>query len=969
MSARLDAAGRPHVTAVVVAHDGERWLPALITALEASTQPPDQVVAVDTGSTDSSRALLTAALGANAVVDLPRNTGFGAAVQAALQSARPASDGADSWIWLLHDDCAPAPDALARQLETATSDSSIGVVGCRIRAWPRGRRLLEVGVTITGTGHRETGLELGEHDQGQHDELRDVLAVSSAGMLVRADLWDRLAGFDPRLPLFRDDVDFGWRTVQTGSRVVVAPGAVIFHVEAAARGVRRIANTSVNPQRADRCAALITLLANCRLLALPFQYVRLLLGSVLRALGYLLGKLPGAAWQELVAALSVLGRPDRIVAARWRRRSLPRGGSADVRALLPPWWTPYANGIDAMASRLAIGFGDAAPLATSSASRLRAGRGDATALETGPVADEAVNLPVGAGPVHSTLAHPLLSLVGVLTLVGLLATRGLWGDGFLQGGSLPPAPDSAAQWWRLYTESWHPVRLGSAETAAPYVAGLALAGTVLLGKAWLLVDAVMLFAPVLAAIGAYVAARRLVQSRAVRVWMAATYALLPLVTGATTSGRVGTVVATILLPWLVPAVAALVAPAAGRRLGAACAAGAVLAAVSAFAPVAEAIAAMLLVAAVPWLLVRRRAAAIAYCLLAVLLPLALLLPWSWRFLAAPKLLLTEAGRAGVGAEPGIDPAWQLAVGRVAAAGDAPWWLTAGIAVLAVLALLRRDKLAGVAGAWVVIAVALGTAVVMSRFTVELPGGLYSAHVWLGFPVIVAQAAGLAAAGLAADGLTRFIAAGSFGWRQPLAAVAAVVAVVTTVAGLAWWAVLAPNGDLSRRSAVALPAYMVDAMDADTQLRVLVVRGSVNSATYDVLAGDGVRLGDDSVLPPVGSKRVTGLVTDLLVERTGVAPARLAELGIGYVVLPPPNSSRLVDQLDATPGLSRASAGQLAGWQIDSERTQRDSDAAALESGEPDRRWQLAGQAGLWLLVLLLAAPGLHRREGLGEGEL
>lgn len=969
MSAHLDAAERPHVTAVIVAHDGERWLPSLISALEGSTRAPDRVVAVDTGSTDSSRDLLTAALGAQAVLDLPRATGFGVAVQAALRHAGPPAGEADSWVWLLHDDCAPAPDALARQLETATSDPSIGVVGCRIRAWPRGRRLLEVGVTITGTGHRETGLELGEHDQGQHDELRDVLAVSTAGMLVRAELLDRLGGFDPNLPLFRDDVDFGWRTAKAGSRVVVAPGAVVFHVEAAARGVRGIANTSVNPQRADRRAALFTLLANCRLPALPFQYVRLLLGSMLRAFGYLLGKLPGAAWQELVAALIVLGRPDRIVAARWRRRSAVQDGSADVRALLPRWWTPYANGIEAVASRFLSGLRNSVPPAISSAAQLRSGRGDATALETGPVADEAVNLPVGPGPVHSALAHPLLSLVGVLAVAGLLASRGLWGEGLLQGGSLLAAPDSAEQWWQLYTETWHPVRLGSTEMAAPYVAGLAIAGTVLLGKAWLLVDAVMLFAPVLAAVGAYVAARRLVQTWPVRVWLAAAYALLPVVTGATTSGRVGTVVAAILLPWLVPAVAALVAPAGGRRLGAACAAGAVLAAISAFVPVAAAMAAVLVVAAIPWLLVRRELAAIPYCLLAVLLPLALLLPWSWRFLDTPQLLLTEAGRADVGAQSGVAPAWQLAFGRLAAEGDAPWWLTAGIAGLAVLALLRRDRLAGVAGAWVVIAVALATAALMSRFSIELPGEQYHAYVWVGFPVIVAQAAALAAAGLAADGLTRFVAAGSFGWRQPVAAFAAAAALVTAVAGLAWWAVLAPAGDLSRRPAVALPAYMIDAMESDGGLRVLVVRGSADQARYDVLAGDGLRLGDDSVLPPAGSPKMTSLVTDLLVERTGVAPARLAEKGIGYVVLPPPNSSQLVEQLDATPGLSRASAGQLAGWQIDKARRQRDSSVPGLESAESDRRLQVAGQAGLWLLVLVLAAPGLHRREGLGEGQL
>lgn len=961
MSARLDA-GAGSVTAVIVAHDGERWLPALLTALDASTRAPDRIVAVDTGSSDRSRELLTAALGKDSVFDAPRSAGFGAAVQAALHARR---DAMSTWIWLLHDDCAPAPDALSRLVETATSDPSIGVIGCRVRAWPRGRRLLEVGVTITGTGHRETGVELGEYDQGQHDELRDVLAVSSAGMLARRRLWDQLAGFDSRLPLFRDDVDFGWRAVRAGSRVVVAPGAVVFHAEAATRGVRAIANTATQPQRADRRAALFTLLANCRLPALPFQYVRLLFGSLLRALGYLFGKLPGAAWQELVAAGSALGRPDRIVAARSLRRRQRSGTSTEFRALLPRWWTPYANGIDAVAGWFSGGPRNAAASTASSARWLRSGRGDVTALESGPVPDEVVNLPVGGGPVSGVAAHPLLSVLAVLSVAGLLASRELWGAGFLQGGALPPAPDSAGQWWRLYAESWHPVRLGSTEAASPYVAALALVGSVLLGKAWLVVDAVMLFAPVLAALGAYVAARRLVTSWGARVWLALTYGLLPVVTGATTAGRVGTVVATIMLPWLVSPVITLLQSTGRERRRAVFAAAVVLALISAFVPVAAAMMVALVVLAVPWLLVDRRAAAIPYCVLAVLLAVLLLLPWSWRLVTDPDLLLTEAGLADVGAASGADPAWQLLFGRSAAAGDAPWWLTAAPVVLAVFALLRRDRRAGAAAAWVVIAVSLGAAAVMARFTVDLPGGMHAAFVWLGFPVLVAQAAALVAVALAADGLTRFMASGSFGWRQPSAAVAGTLAVATPVVGLVWWAATAPVGDLVRSDAVPLPAYMVDELAAEPALRVLVVNGDPRRATYDVLAGDGLRLGDESALPSTGSAEVTDLVTDLLAEGKSVHPSRLARRGVRYVVLPRPVDARFVSQLDAAPGLSPAStsAGQLAGWQVD-----QGSPTLDLDSGPPttdsDRHWRLAAQGALWLVALVLAAPALQRRDGL-----
>jgi GT2 family glycosyltransferase len=108
-------------------------------------------------------------------------------------------------------------------LEIADEMPSAGVIGPKLRGWDNHRVLLEVGVTADRGGRRETGLEPGELDHGQHDGRAnsDVLAVSTAGMLVRRDVWDQLGGLDRELPLFRDDLDFGWRANLAGHRVVV----------------------------------------------------------------------------------------------------------------------------------------------------------------------------------------------------------------------------------------------------------------------------------------------------------------------------------------------------------------------------------------------------------------------------------------------------------------------------------------------------------------------------------------------------------------------------------------------------------------------------------------------------------------------------------------------------------------------------------------------------------------------------
>src|SRR5690606_40487048 len=135
------------------------------------------------------------------------------------------------WIWLLHDDCAPAPDALACLLRTADTDPGIAVLGPKVRDWDDRRVLRELGFTVDAAGRRETGLDRREFDQGQHDGVRDVLAVGSAGMLVRRDVWDRLGGFDVEYGIFRDDLDFCWRVHAAGPRVVTASDAVVYHAE------------------------------------------------------------------------------------------------------------------------------------------------------------------------------------------------------------------------------------------------------------------------------------------------------------------------------------------------------------------------------------------------------------------------------------------------------------------------------------------------------------------------------------------------------------------------------------------------------------------------------------------------------------------------------------------------------------------------------------------------------------------
>lgn len=210
------------VTAVIVTHDGATWLPEVIAALSSQTRRIDRIIAVDTGSRDNSVKLLKSA-GITAYVE-DREMGYGDAIEQAL--ALTPSSGENEWLWLIHDDCAPESSALQLLLESIEERPQVALAGPKLRGWSDRTQLLEVGISISGNGSRWTGLEPAEKDQGQHDSISEVMAVSTAAMLVRRSVFEELGGLDINLALFRDDVDFGWRAHVAGYQAICVPQAL-----------------------------------------------------------------------------------------------------------------------------------------------------------------------------------------------------------------------------------------------------------------------------------------------------------------------------------------------------------------------------------------------------------------------------------------------------------------------------------------------------------------------------------------------------------------------------------------------------------------------------------------------------------------------------------------------------------------------------------------------------------------------
>lgn len=901
------------VTAVLVVHDGARWLPETVAALAEQTRAPDLIRVVDTGSTDSSLDILAEAVGRDQVIQMPRRTGFGEAVAAALarpevvrrgRRAVPRPDDATSWVWLLHDDSAPAPDALEAMLAAADRSAgrrsaAAGILGCKHRDWYDHRVLLDVGLTTDLGGRRETGVDRGEHDQGQYDDNRDVLAVDSAGMLVRRDVWEYLGGFDPTLPLYRDDIDFCWRATRAGIGVAVVTEAVVYHAEAASRHRRTVHATASHARLADRRHGMYSLAVNLPVGLAAVALFRNVVTSVFRALGWVLAKQLGYALDELAAVVLVSVRPDLVLRGRRTRRRLKRPWR-QIRALMPPRGAAIKRVGERISAFSAGAISDA---------------GRHSSATTDPTADDEDAFTEMEAPslTRRALSHPGFLLVVGLTLVALVAERDLLGTR-LVGGALLPTPDSATALWRAYLETWHPVGLGGTTSAPPYLGVLALLSTLFAGQPWLAVNVLLLGCVPLAGWAAYLAAGRLGKDRAVRVWVSAAYALLPVATGAIAAGRLGSAVAFVVLPLIAYFGAKVLAPQSRGALRPAWACGLLLSIGIAFAPVLWPMAVLLAVIAGAFLW--RRRAVLSGLVLSVALPLVLLSPWSFSVVTRPSLLLLDTGyHPAYLANAELQPLAMLFL-HPGGPGQYPVWMSIGLALAALAALLRRKGSRVVWAGWVVAFVGLVFGFVLSRVTITEPDGAFGVVVWPGVAVAVIGVGLLVAIGTAAQDAPERLFKFGFGWRQLALVALVVVAGASPLLAGAWWVATGAGDPLRVASGEVVPEYLTAQSNVPSRPRTLIVREVQGRVEYTVVRGRAPRLGDELLQPPKATReRLDELVADLVSGRAADVSSRLRPYGIRYVLVAGELDSDLAQRLDGEPGLVRQSATRdFALWQ-------------------------------------------------------
>jgi GT2 family glycosyltransferase len=201
-----------------------------------------EVIVVDNASHDGSPEMIAADFPDVRLIRNAENVGFGAANNQAMRLAR------GKWFLLLNSDTELVDDSVARLFARVRTAPGLGVAHCRLR-FPDGRlqhsayRFPSVRLALfEGTGiykllpRRAGAILLGGY--WDYEDERDVDWVAGAFMLLPREVFAQTGGFDERLFMYGEDLEWCYRIRDLGWRIRYYPDAALVHVDHASSEIR-----------------------------------------------------------------------------------------------------------------------------------------------------------------------------------------------------------------------------------------------------------------------------------------------------------------------------------------------------------------------------------------------------------------------------------------------------------------------------------------------------------------------------------------------------------------------------------------------------------------------------------------------------------------------------------------------------------------------------------------------------------
>ena len=215
----------PSVSVIMVNFNGKADLENCLPSVFNTDYPNFELIIIDNGSTDGSRAILRE-LCENEnklkIVFSAQNLGFAEANNVAYASAE------GEFIALLNCDTVVSSNWLKELIETLTKDKTIGIAQSKLLCLYDPALIDSTGDLVHPCGS-SIPRGWGEKDLGQYDNQPEIFSARGAAMIIRRDLIRKIGFFDPVYFMSYEDIDLGWRTRLAGYKVTFAPSSIVYH--------------------------------------------------------------------------------------------------------------------------------------------------------------------------------------------------------------------------------------------------------------------------------------------------------------------------------------------------------------------------------------------------------------------------------------------------------------------------------------------------------------------------------------------------------------------------------------------------------------------------------------------------------------------------------------------------------------------------------------------------------------------
>lgn len=200
--------------AVIVTYNRLELLKHCINALQEQTQPVDDIIIVNNGSTDGTTDWL--ATQTQFIVINQPNSGSAGGFYTGIKAA---NTGNYKWLWLMDDDGYPAENCLEKLLEAAKKKPEVSVWGCLVLDADCNDNLAFDCPAVT-TAEGEIDLSI---------EFIDNWAPFFNGILLTSDTVKKVGYPDPQLFIWGDEMDYFQRIANSGAIIKSTTKAFFYH--------------------------------------------------------------------------------------------------------------------------------------------------------------------------------------------------------------------------------------------------------------------------------------------------------------------------------------------------------------------------------------------------------------------------------------------------------------------------------------------------------------------------------------------------------------------------------------------------------------------------------------------------------------------------------------------------------------------------------------------------------------------